>query len=512
MTSNDIAPDSVGPTDPPWHDPIRLPMEVKEIMKNPKSFRGGAKLTAVDIFSTTERTKCRVTSKSIDSNLTSVQEWLGAPVDTSDNLGYTMRLLICPENSKQSCVYPIMMEKEAMEYVVEKMNLPNSYISLIPEHNARYLRIFGPKSEGIILHMRNPDFSFITTYRHDEPVMYGLMLGIDPDDITQLVDKIDTSNLTCWPPVVISVYLLERKSKWIDVQFSQCYETLSNTEKNIGTFTDIIMKKDQLVPQKAAQLDRLDTDIADDLTKISLRIARADHHCRVSQHMIETVEESYQNYLKSLRELATKGLLVSRTSVADTAVLTKLSELKSTFQVLRFEGDFYLRRTEANRQNIYSLIAHRDNSLILRMQQTNLLDSRVMLQMAKTNTRDSAAMVVISVMTIIFLPGTFISSLLSTTIFNFQAPQGQPVTNIHWHGVYWAVTTPITLVMCAASFLFWRMRRSHDKRQIKIDESELDELHLRSKSISHAFFPGVGGGAIVPGMQRIQTEKGEKAV
>jgi Mg2+ and Co2+ transporter CorA len=467
------------------YDSVRLPRAVQDILDDKESFHPklNGQLTAVDILSTTERLKCKSSTKFIGTNLKGVQEWLDSPVDTTDQLNYTMRLLICPHHHKSSSAYPFTMDKDAMEYIVEKMNLPNSYISLVPQHNGRYIRIYGPKSEGIILHMRNPGFSFIATYKHTEQLIHGLILGIPPDDITKLVDDIETSDLTCWPPAMVSVCLLELKSTWIDLSSTMCYKNLQKTEKEIGTFTDYLMNK---VNRDQDWLQQLDTEtLAGDLTIISTSVARADHLCSVAQKMLEVVEEAYQAYLNAIGHLPESRKLSSRAAIPNATLLTRISELRSSFNVLSLEGQFYLRRTEANRQTIYSLIAQKDNNMSLQISQTNLgiaetnyADNQIMMRIADANTRDSAAMVIISVVTIAFLPGTFVSSLFSTTIFNFQAPKGTAVVSESWHGIYWAITAPLTIVILACGYIFWRMRRAHDRKQITKDQEELRHIKL----------------------------------
>jgi Mg2+ and Co2+ transporter CorA len=467
------------------YDSVRLPRAVQDIMNDVESFKPkrDGQLVAMDILSSTDPSNCKASTTHIDGHLSTIKDWLESPTDTSDVLSYTMRLLICPQHHRSSSAYPFTMDKDAMEYLIKKMNLPTSCISLIPQHNARYFRIYGPKSEGMILHMRNPGFSLIATYKHTKQLIHGLVLGVPPDDIKKLVDDIETSDLTCWPPALVSVCLLELKSTWIDLSSTKCYEKLQKTEKEIGTFTDYLMNK---ITRPHDWLQQLDTEtLAGDLTIISTSVARADHLCSVARKMLEIVEDAYQAYLTAIGDLPESSKRSSRAAVPNPTLLTRIAELRSSFNVLSLEGQFYLRRTEANRQTIYSLIAQKDNNMSLQISQTNLgiaetnyADNQIMMRIADANTRDSAAMVVISVVTIAFLPGTFVSSLFSTTIFNFQAQSPSPVESKKWHGIYWAVTAPLTLVILASGYLFWRMRRSHDRKQIRKDQEELKHIKL----------------------------------
>jgi len=464
------------------HDYIRLPREVEEIWNDKGAFVDKGPITAVTIFSSTDRSKCTASSQTMTAD--KIPGWLGQELDFSERGSYTMRLLICPKFEDRSSSYPFTMNKEAMRKVVEAMQLPSSWISLVPQHNARYCRIYGPDTEGFIMHMRNPGFSFITTYKHGgEQLINGLILGLSSEDISKVVENISTFDLTCFPPILVSICLLELMATWIDKTSTQCYEKLIKTEKSIGTFTDYLLR-----PFKPAARDDWLTkipsqDVARDLTIISTSVSRTEHSCTVGEKMLLTAEESYDAYLESL---PTKEAERSRNSKANTTLLTRMSELRSSFQVLMLEGQFYLRRTDANRQTIYSLIAQKDNMTNLKIAEYSLAESANMKKIAETNTRDSAAMVVISIVTAAFLPGTFISSLFSTTIFNFQNGDNH-VVSTKWHGIYWAITAPLTIFILATWYLFWQLRKRRDEERFKDkDHGRGEEL---SRQLSKTMFP-----------------------
>lgn len=462
------------------HAGIRLPLAAKDVLSNDSSFEPHSSFTTVEIISTTDKTQCKVDTLVRDA--ASVCAWLGQKmVAEEQDLSYRMKLLICERFTETSTVFPITMDRETFSAVCTAMKLPPNYVSLIPQHNGRFLRIYGPDIEGFILHMRNPGFSFITTYDHSEKTIYGLILGTAEKDIKKLVGNIETSDLTCWPPVLVSICLLELKFTWIEESLTVCYKKLVNTEKSVGTFTDFLLKPKDVDREWLQKLDF--EPLARDLTIISTSIARSDHACAIAQNMIRVIEESYDSYLEDLKNVGierARRAQRSRNSAPNTGVLTRVSELKSSFQVLLLECQFYLRRTEANRQTIYSLIAQKDNLITTRIAEYSLEEnqnmkaiaeysleeSQNMKIIAEANTRDSAAMVVISIVTIVFLPGTFVSSLFSTTIFNFQSDDGGVVKE-HWHGIYWAITAPITLAILTGAFLFWKLRYSREKERRK---------------------------------------------
>lgn len=93
------------------------------------------------------------------------------------------------------------------------------------------------------------------------------------------------------------------------------------------------------------------------------------------------------------------------------------------------------------------------------------------------NMRDSTAMKTIGVLTTLFLPGTFVATLFSTTMFNWNVPGNgsggssttadSPAVSVSpYIWVYWAISIPLTSVVMLL-WLFWS-RREHRKTQMKL--------------------------------------------
>jgi membrane protein implicated in regulation of membrane protease activity len=76
--------------------------------------------------------------------------------------------------------------------------------------------------------------------------------------------------------------------------------------------------------------------------------------------------------------------------------------------------------------------------------------------------RDSASMITIAAITMIFLPGTFISAVLSTTFFDY-AETGLRVSGKWW--VLLVVTVPLTVVVFVIWLLWLRRRQSKDEKE-----------------------------------------------
>ena len=77
----------------------------------------------------------------------------------------------------------------------------------------------------------------------------------------------------------------------------------------------------------------------------------------------------------------------------------------------------------------------------------------------------------ISVVTMLFLPATFIATLFSTSFFDFQAKGDMPVVS-PWVWLYVIITVLMTGVIQGAWFLSWRRKDLEIEQALKATLSE----------------------------------------
>ncbi|KAN0116700.1 hypothetical protein V8E51_002677 [Hyaloscypha variabilis] len=118
-----------------------------------------------------------------------------------------------------------------------------------------------------------------------------------------------------------------------------------------------------------------------------------------------------------------------------------------------------------------------------------LIDNRVTFQIASAQTklahsskREAVSQKVIAILGTVFLPGAYLSSLFSTTFFNWQAqsssPSGPSISPLFW--IYWAISIPLT-VGVVGSYALWDWKLS--KKAAKEDEAiELRMLDMKRSS------------------------------
>lgn len=93
------------------------------------------------------------------------------------------------------------------------------------------------------------------------------------------------------------------------------------------------------------------------------------------------------------------------------------------------------------------------NELQLAFNTVTQFDSGISVQVGRAAQADSSAMRTISILTLVFLPPTFICSLFSTSFFDYDTSSGWTVSSEFW--IYWAFAIPTT--MCAISvWYFWQ--------------------------------------------------------
>lgn len=98
-----------------------------------------------------------------------------------------------------------------------------------------------------------------------------------------------------------------------------------------------------------------------------------------------------------------------------------------------------------------------------------------MIRLARASASDSNTMKAITILTMVFLPATFVCSLFSTGFFAFGKDNDSSSGHQHIHvagqfWIYFAVTIPLTVVVlgiCAA-WLVWSGRRVDENGETKM--------------------------------------------
>ncbi|KAH4817025.1 hypothetical protein HBI55_040160 [Parastagonospora nodorum] len=179
------------------------------------------------------------------------------------------------------------------------------------------------------------------------------------------------------------------------------------------------------------------------LHKLSRHWLTLGQDCTDFYLQLKFLRSTYDIYMKTLESQ-------SPVWAVDTTV-----DICESFDLFSSQCDVFVRwaRTYHERTNLrINLLFHLANQ---RESRTSTEIASLTAKVAEQTQRDSASMITIAAMTMLFLPGTFVSAVLSTTFFDFDS-DGISVSRKWW--ILLAATIPLTiLVFCI--WLYWRANR-----------------------------------------------------
>lgn len=79
---------------------------------------------------------------------------------------------------------------------------------------------------------------------------------------------------------------------------------------------------------------------------------------------------------------------------------------------------------------------------------------------------DSVAMKTLALVTAIFLPATFIATLFSMSMFDWQADSSSAVLSPEFW-IFWVVSVPLSVAVLAAWWCFWDLSRTYYAERFK---------------------------------------------
>ncbi|RMJ22397.1 hypothetical protein PHISP_06739 [Aspergillus sp. HF37] len=113
-------------------------------------------------------------------------------------------------------------------------------------------------------------------------------------------------------------------------------------------------------------------------------------------------------------------------------------------------------------------------ALGLKNQDTTVGINNKMLKLTNETFDDNATVRVVTLVTLIYLPASFVSTLLGMNLFSFEDPEGAPnftISKEFW--IFVVLAVPLTLLTLASWYIFTRRRML--RRKFKRASGELDE-------------------------------------
>ncbi|KAK8087681.1 hypothetical protein PG997_002642 [Apiospora hydei] len=141
-------------------------------------------------------------------------------------------------------------------------------------------------------------------------------------------------------------------------------------------------------------------------------------------------------------------------------------------------------RVQSQANLIFSLISSEENKISRFIAEEN---SKV----ALSSKRDSMAMKTVALITMVFLPGTFVATFLSMPLFDWNADTGGTPSSSPFQWIYWATTMPLTIAFMVGWWVWWKLEdRKWDEELERAKEENQRALGRTTTADSPAYSPG----------------------
>ncbi|KAF2035891.1 hypothetical protein EK21DRAFT_53237 [Setomelanomma holmii] len=371
-------------------------------------------------------------------------------------------LLLCESNRATASTIPF--SQDTFAEVMEFLKVPRGLFQALFTGTPKFMYYEAgdiPQRAGLLL--RTPmssteNWTLALSWDLDCRGLRGMIHGIESNDMSQLAAYVgDTRELTAHPlnvAIILCEMLVESDSNGVKLHASNLYRVEKRT--NFHGYT----------PSKSENMGgnltmTPEQDFAEMTRSLNLIISRlAFHEMRIHANavFIEDMRIHFQRIdikgtiLKNNPDPDEQRRWASKLRSMSRSLEERLVHLRTEQRALLLEITCNQKIAQSQLEIVYNLVAQRDNKDSLKMAATQT-------DIANTTKEDSFAMRTIAIMSIFFLPGTFVSSFFSMGMFNWQAAKGVSVLSSRFW-IYWAVTVPLTLLVFSI-WLFWL--RSHDK-------------------------------------------------
>ncbi|RSL92629.1 hypothetical protein CEP52_013707 [Fusarium oligoseptatum] len=197
-------------------------------------------------------------------------------------------------------------------------------------------------------------------------------------------------------------------------------------------YTDFKTKRKHLATGELA-------DVAAKITDYSSRLASTDRKSKTLKNLMEFTQRT----INSDQRVVSEG---------DKIMKNHIQVLQDRLKMQIVDREYTLKRAQIQ------------NEVLLSLMSMNYSLSNTLISISTL--RDAASMKTLAFVTMFFLPGSFISALFSTDVFDWEGVKkgaiGVPATP--QFGLYWAITIPLTVVTFLLYFL-WAECSSYERSQ-----------------------------------------------
>ncbi|KAF2123925.1 hypothetical protein P153DRAFT_371243 [Dothidotthia symphoricarpi CBS 119687] len=289
-------------------------------------------------------------------------------------------------------------------------HMPNVCFSFLQVNSnpMPYSPILGdPSWEGIHLSSNSPRcFDLWLSRNPTTRTMFSILASNDPFTLDSIVQELLAAKSFAFQPYLLPFIVTGNKLQGLAGHFNRLSKDFQSISHILGSDEYFVPMLDQTEGPNMTDMPRKLTAMATALGGIVITL-------EAFQDTIDFVEDQLEKH--------------SRLGPMDV-----VAEMRHRLGVIRFKHGDMRKRSEAMKdtvqvqvQMVYAVLQQKDNELSLRY---------------------GADMRIISAVTLIFLPGTFIATLFSTSFWNFD-PQGTGPHVSKWVWLYFVSTVVLTVAV-----------------------------------------------------------------
>ncbi|KAL5043617.1 hypothetical protein BDW71DRAFT_117924 [Aspergillus fruticulosus] len=367
----------------------------------------------------------------------------------------------------------ISLPQEIFAGLMARLKLPRSFFQLLLSGTSKFIREKSRvESQASGFAFRTPlsrteDWTLALYWDRSRRVTNGLIHGLEEVERATLLEHMaDADKDACHPmllPIILCEMLAVADANGIRANGSELSKVEFRT--NFSGFYKISTAMDpgpERTPEKEfAEMTRMLNYIISRLAFHEMRMQANICLTRQIREHMSAIEAELSPLPKTTDNTTENSTMpgpsrwVNAMHEASHRLSQRVSHLEAEHQALLLEIACHSKIAQSQLQIIYNLIAQRDNK-------DNLKMAQISTRIANTTKNDSYAMRTLALMSVIFLPATFIASFFSMGMFDWQAPEGSRVVTPHlW--IYWAITVPLTLIVTAIWLMLFKRHLRREK-------------------------------------------------
>jgi hypothetical protein len=337
--------------------------------------------------------------------------------------------------------------RDSIRYVTKSFNIP-SIICAANDHNARFWRIPQSAKAGFeaneCYYANLHEFAVAWTTNPQSQVTTGLLLFrtfSSRQARSKLLSNLDRVKDLIHQPLAFPFALAETAAYTHSNALNRLGWHISNVDNSIEAFYELHGVKGAV-------------NLTGFSAGTTFRAAQITMSQRGLHASLELVRHFSQTKLRPTLPLTHHKL--KTLEAESSAIGTGLRCVQQTLEALILSAETYQARMSNQLTLILSLFSQEDQSIgidIAKVSKSIALESR----------RDSSSMKTLAVVTMVFLPGTFIATFFAMPLFDWQAPNGQVVDKRIW--IYFLVAIPLTAFTCAVWWAWFTLKTRREQKE-----------------------------------------------